>query len=118
MITGFKCDGDTNYKYVVNTEMRKFAENYFKETVKLKKETLESWFLDARVKNDEDIVKVALIYRLTQLFLKNNPTVIPPEFFFVKLVDNLETFSNFPWGKLVCDYFYSTLLWCIYISFK
>ena len=41
MIIGLKCDRDTNYKYVVTTEMSQFAKDYFKQTVRLKRETLE-----------------------------------------------------------------------------
>ena len=42
MIAGLKCEGDTNYKYVVTSERRQFAKSYFKQTARFKRETLES----------------------------------------------------------------------------
>ena len=100
IITGLKCEGEANYKYTVTTERSAFAKAYFKQPTKFKRETLESWFLDARVNNDEDAVKLVLVYLVASLLLNNNPTVSLLEFF-VNLVDNLETFNNFPWGKVV-----------------
>ena len=45
--------------------------------------------------NDEDAMKLALVYLVASLLLNNNLFVSLPEFF-VNLVDNLENFNNFP----------------------
>ena len=42
LITGLKCDGAANYKYDVTMERSAFAKAYFKDSVKLKRETLET----------------------------------------------------------------------------
>ena len=42
IITGLKCEGDADYKYVVIGEISQFAKSYFKQTSRFKRETLES----------------------------------------------------------------------------
>ena len=102
LITEWKREGEANHKYVVMTKRNAFAKAYFKDPIKLKRETLETWFLDARVQNDEDVVKLALVYVVACLLLHNYLTVSLPKFF-VNLVDNLNKFNNYLWGKLVWE---------------
>ena len=102
MIIGLKCEGDASKKYAVTTERSEFVKAYFKQSARFKRETLESWFPDARMNNDEDAVKLALVYLVTSLPLNNNPIGSLPEFF-INLVDNLESFNNFPSGQLVWE---------------
>ena len=49
-----------------------------------------------------DVVKLALVYLVASLLLKKNSTISLPEFF-VHLVDNLENFNEFSWGKVVWE---------------
>ena len=102
MSTGLKYDGDVNYKYIVTSERSQYAKSYFKQTTRFNRDTLKSQFPDARLNNNEDAVKLALVYLLASLLLNNNPTVVLPEFF-INLVDNVEIFNNFPWGKVVWE---------------
>ena len=55
-----------------------------------------------RLNNDKEAVKLKLVYTVTSLLLNNNLTVVLVEFF-VNLVDNLENFNNFPWGKVLWE---------------
>ena len=100
MITRLKCEGNANYRYAVTTERSEFAKAYFKQPAKFKRKTLESWFPEARMNYNEDAMKLTLMYLVASFILNNNSTVSLPEFF-VNLVDNLENFNNFSWGKVV-----------------
>ena len=93
MITGLTCEGYVNYKYAMTSERSEFVKSYFKQLARFKRETSESWFLDARLNNDEDVVNLALVYHINSLLLNNNPTVVLLEFF-VNLVDNVENFTE------------------------
>ena len=93
MITGLKCEGVANYKYSVTSERSEFVKSYFKQPTRFKRETLESWFPDARLNNDENVVKLTLVYFIASLLLNNNQIVLLPEFF-VNLVDNLKNLTT------------------------
>ena len=47
-------------------------------------------------------MKLVLVYMVTCLLLHNYPTTSLPKFF-VNLVDNLDRFNNYSWGKLVWE---------------
>ena len=100
IITWLKCEGDANYKYAVTSKRSQFVKSYFKQTARFKRETLESWFLDARLNNNEDAVNLALVYLITSLLLNNYPTIVLPKFF-VNLVDNMENSTIFL-GERLC----------------
>ena len=102
MITRLKCDREANYKYAITTKRSAFPKAYFKDSIKLKRKTLETWFPATRVHKNEDIVKLALVYVVACLLLHNYLTVSLLEFF-VNLVDNLDRFNNYPWRKLVWE---------------
>ena len=98
MITGLKREGDAKYKYAVTSGRREFAKSYFEQPARFKRKTLERWFRYMRLNDDEDALKLALVYLVTSVLLNNNPTVVLPEFF-VNLVDNIGKFQQLPLGK-------------------
>ena len=102
MITGLNYVGDTDYRHQVKSERSEFARKYFDTSAKLRRENLKRLYPYLFNSNNEEAVKFSLIYLLAMVFLANNPSVCLPKYF-VNLVDNLNDFNNFHWGKLIWD---------------
>ncbi|GMN44845.1 hypothetical protein TIFTF001_014039 [Ficus carica] len=63
------------------------------------RENLELQMSNAKFDNDEDAIKLSLLYIIFCIPLSNaNSVKIDPKFF--ALADNLDEFNEFPWGVL------------------
>ena len=75
-----------------------FRSSMLNGEVRFNNKTLEAMFKAASTDNDEDMVKLALLYFLeTVLFGKDQKVHIGAHH--VELLEDLETFNKYPWGR-------------------
>ena len=96
LITGMKCVGSTHLPPVVESRL---ITRYFSTLRGVSRENLELQMSNANFDNDDDAVKLSLLYIIFCIPLSNaNSVKIDPKFF--ALADNLDDFNDFPWGVL------------------
>ncbi|GMN66088.1 hypothetical protein TIFTF001_035155 [Ficus carica] len=96
LITGMKCVGST---YFAPTVENRLMSRYVSTLRALSREHLEVQLSNAKFDNDDNVVKLGLLYMIFCIFLANaNYVKIDPKYF--ALADNLEEFNVFPWGVL------------------
>ncbi|GMN58271.1 hypothetical protein TIFTF001_027353 [Ficus carica] len=95
-ITGMKCVGSTHLPLVES----RLITRYFLTLRGVSREHLELQLSNAaNLDNDDDAVKLSLLYLTFSIPLSNaNSVKIDPKFF--ALVDNIAEFNDFPWGVL------------------
>ncbi|GMN69564.1 hypothetical protein TIFTF001_038611 [Ficus carica] len=96
LITGMKCVGSTHLP-VVESQL---IARYFSTLRGVSREHLELQLSNAaNLDNDDDAVKLSLLYLTFSIPLSNaNSVKIDPKFF--ALADNIADFNDFPWGVL------------------
>lgn len=95
LITGLKCVGTTHLPVVES----RLISRYFSTVRGVSRENLELQLSNAKFDNDDDAVKLSLLYIVFSIPLANASTVkIDPKYF--ALADNLDSFNEFPWGVL------------------
>ncbi|GMN22902.1 hypothetical protein TIFTF001_047505 [Ficus carica] len=96
LITGMKCVGSTHLPPVVESRL---ITRYFLTLRGVSRENLELQMSNANFDNDNDAVKLSLLYMIFCIPLSNaNSVKIDLKFF--ALADNLDNFNDFPWGVL------------------
>nr|GMN70494.1 hypothetical protein TIFTF001_039536 [Ficus carica]GMN70496.1 hypothetical protein TIFTF001_039538 [Ficus carica] len=96
LITSMKCVGSTHLPPVVKNRL---ITRYFLTLRGVSRENLELQMSNANFDNDDDAVKLNLLYMIFSIPLSNaNSIKIDPKFF--ALADNLDDFNDFPWGVL------------------
>ncbi|GMN22109.1 hypothetical protein TIFTF001_050180 [Ficus carica] len=96
LITGMKCVGSTHLPPVAEPRL---IRRYFPTVRGVSRENLELQMSNVNFDNDEDAVKLSLLYTIFCIPLSNaNSVKIDPKFFV--LVDNLDEFNDFPWDVL------------------
>ncbi|GMN52678.1 hypothetical protein TIFTF001_021832 [Ficus carica] len=95
LITGLNCVGSTHLPVVESRLMSK----YFPDVRGVTREYLELQMSNSKFDNDDDAVKLSLLYIVFSIPLSNASSVkIDPKYF--ALADNLDAFNEFPWGVL------------------
>ncbi|GMN49443.1 hypothetical protein TIFTF001_018598 [Ficus carica] len=96
LITGMKCVGSTHLSVVES----RLITRYFSMLRGVSREHLELQLSNAaNLDNDDDVVKLSLLYLTLFIPLSNaNSVKIDPKFF--ALADNIADFNDFPWGVL------------------
>ena len=95
LITGMKCVGSTHLPVVEG----RLITRYFSTLRGVSREHLELQLSNANFDNDDDAVKLSLLYLIFSIPLSNaNSVKIDPKFF--ALADNIADFNDFPWGML------------------
>ncbi|GMN60031.1 hypothetical protein TIFTF001_029125 [Ficus carica] len=96
LITGMKCVGSTHLPLVES----RLITRYFSTVRGVSREHLELHLSNAaNLDNDDDAVKLSLLYLTFSIPLSNaNSVKIDPKFF--ALADNIAEFNDFPWGVL------------------
>ncbi|GMN21731.1 hypothetical protein TIFTF001_040097 [Ficus carica] len=95
LITGLNCVGSTHLPVVESRLMSK----YFPDVRGVTREYLELQMSNSKFDNDDDAVKLSLLYIVFSIPLSNASSVkIDPKYF--ALADNLDAFNKFPWGVL------------------
>ncbi|GMN25125.1 hypothetical protein TIFTF001_047702, partial [Ficus carica] len=95
LITGLNCVGSTHLPIVESRLMSK----YFSDVRGVTREYLELQMSNSKFDNDDDAVKLSLLYIVFSITLSNASSVkIDPKYF--ALADNLDAFNEFPWGVL------------------
>ncbi|GMN69119.1 hypothetical protein TIFTF001_038170 [Ficus carica] len=96
LITGMKCVGSTHLPLVES----RLITRYFSTVRGVSREHLELQLSNAaNLDNDDDAVKLSLLYLTFSIPLSNaNLVKIDPKFF--ALADNIAEFNDFPWGVL------------------
>ncbi|GMN22493.1 hypothetical protein TIFTF001_047442 [Ficus carica] len=96
LITGMKCVGSTHLPLVES----RLITRYFSTVRGVSREHLELHLSNAaNLDNDDDAVKLSLLYLTFFIPLSNaNSVKIDPKFF--ALADNIAEFNDFPWGVL------------------
>ncbi|GMN68855.1 hypothetical protein TIFTF001_037906 [Ficus carica] len=96
LITGMKCVGSTHLPVVES----RLITRYFSTLRGVSREHLELQLSNAaNLDNDDDAVKLSLLYLTFSIPLSNaNSVKIDPKFF--ALADNIADFNDFPWGVL------------------
>ncbi|KAK0599400.1 hypothetical protein LWI29_004931 [Acer saccharum] len=99
LITGLECGPDPPVVSKENgDDSGSFRSSMLNGEVRLNNKTLEAMFKAASSDNDEDMVKLALLYFLeTVLFGKDQKVHIGAQH--VELLEDLETFNKYPWGR-------------------
>ncbi|GMN39837.1 hypothetical protein TIFTF001_009058 [Ficus carica] len=96
LITSMKCVGSTHLALVVNNRL---MTRYFSPLKGVSREHLELQLSNANFDNDDDAVKLSLLYMIFCIPLANaNSVKIDPKYF--ALADNLAEFNAFPWDVL------------------
>ncbi|GMN31349.1 hypothetical protein TIFTF001_050734 [Ficus carica] len=96
LITGMKCVGSTHLPPMVESRL---ITRYFLTLRGVSRENLELQMSNANFDNDDDAVKLSLLYMIFCIHLSNaNSVKIDSKFF--ALADNLDDFNDFPWGVL------------------
>ncbi|POO03678.1 hypothetical protein TorRG33x02_008830 [Trema orientale] len=98
LITDLWCDGDTNEKLWKTKGRKHIGPTYFADNNTLTGQGIKIVFDLMPTQNDEDRVKVALLYLLASGLLNNSPRVHLSRFY-VDLIDDLESFNKYPWGN-------------------
>ncbi|GMN29673.1 hypothetical protein TIFTF001_050617 [Ficus carica] len=95
LITGLNCVGSTHLPVVESRLMSR----YFSDVRGVTREYLELQMSNSKFDNDDDAVKLSLLYIAFSIPLSNASSVkIDPKYF--ALADNLDAFNEFPWGVL------------------
>ncbi|GMN32534.1 hypothetical protein TIFTF001_048183 [Ficus carica] len=95
LITGLNCVGSTHLPVVESRLMSR----YFPNVRGVTRENLELQMSNFKFDNDDDAVKLSLLYIVFCIPLSNASSVkIDPKYF--ALADNLDAFNEFPWGVL------------------
>ncbi|GMN63444.1 hypothetical protein TIFTF001_032518 [Ficus carica] len=95
LITGLNCVGSTHLPVVESRLMSR----YFSNVRGVTRENLELQISNSKFDNDNDAVKLSLLYIVFCIPLSNASSVkIDPKYF--ALADNLDAFNEFPWGVL------------------
>ena len=95
LITSLNCVGSTLLP-VVESQL---ITRYFSTLRGVSRENLEVQMSNAKFDNDDDAVKLSLLYIMFSIPLSNASAVkIGPQFF--ALADDLDAFNSFPWGVL------------------
>ena len=96
LITGMKCVGSTHLQVVDS----RLVTRYFSTLRGVSREHLELQLSNAaNLDNDDDAVKLSILYLTFSIPLSNaNSVKIDPRFF--ALADNIGDFNDFPWGVL------------------
>ncbi|GMN20331.1 hypothetical protein TIFTF001_050022, partial [Ficus carica] len=95
LITGMNCVGSTH----LPVGESQLITRYFSTLRGVSRENLELQLSNANFDNDDDAVKLSLLYLIFCIPLSNaNSVKIDPKFF--SLADNIADFNNFPWGVL------------------
>ncbi|GMN70236.1 hypothetical protein TIFTF001_039280 [Ficus carica] len=95
LITGLNCVGSTLLPVVES----RLITRYFSTLRGVSRENLEVQMSNAKFDNDDDAVKLSLLYIMFSIPLSNASAVkIGPQFF--ALADDLDAFNSFPWGVL------------------
>ncbi|GMN49494.1 hypothetical protein TIFTF001_018656 [Ficus carica] len=95
LITGLNCVGSTHLPVVESRLMSR----YFSNVRGVTRENLELQMSNSKFDNDDDAVKLSLLYIVFCIPLSNASSVkIDPKYF--ALADNLDAFNEFPWGVL------------------
>ncbi|GMN20710.1 hypothetical protein TIFTF001_043151 [Ficus carica] len=95
LITGLNYVGSTHLPVVESRLMSK----YFSDVRGVTREYLELQMSNSKFDNDDDAVKLSLLYIVFSIPLSNASSVkIDPKYF--ALADNLDAFNEFPWGVL------------------
>ncbi|GMN68939.1 hypothetical protein TIFTF001_037990 [Ficus carica] len=95
LITGMNCVGSTH----LPVGESRLITRYFSTLRGVSRENLELQLSNANFDNDDDAVKLSLLYLIFCIPLSNaNSVKIDPKFF--SLDDNIADFNNFPWGVL------------------
>ena len=99
LVTGLECGNDPP---VVRKEegdsSGRFRSSMLNGEVRLNNKTLEALFRAASSDNDEDMVKLALLYFVeTVLFGKDQKVHIAAQH--VDLLEDLDAFNKYPWGR-------------------
>ncbi|GMN47644.1 hypothetical protein TIFTF001_016816 [Ficus carica] len=96
LIIGMKCVRSTHLAPVVDNRLMAI---YFLTLRDVSREHLELQLSNANFDNDDDAVKLILLYMIFCILLSNaNSIKIDPKFF--ALAYNLDDFNDFPWGVL------------------
>ena len=88
-----RCDGDTNEKLWKTKESKHIDLTYFADNNILKRQSIKIVFDFVSAQNDEDRVKVALLYLLASDLLTNSPGVHISRFY-VDIVDDFASFNK------------------------
>ncbi|GMN70403.1 hypothetical protein TIFTF001_039451 [Ficus carica] len=95
LITGLNCVGSTHLPVVESRLMSR----YFSDVKGVTREYLELQMSNSNFDNDDDAVKLSLLYIVFSIPLSNASSVkIDPKYF--TLANNLDAFNEFPWGVL------------------
>ncbi|GMN33319.1 hypothetical protein TIFTF001_048254, partial [Ficus carica] len=95
LITGLNCVGSTHLPVVESRLMSR----YFPNVRGVTRENLELQMSNFKFDNDDDTVKLSLLYIVFCIPLSNASSVkIDPKYF--ALADNLDAFNEFPWSVL------------------
>ncbi|GMN64015.1 hypothetical protein TIFTF001_033092 [Ficus carica] len=95
LITGLNCVGSTHLPVVESRLMSR----YFLDVRGVTREYLELQMSNSKFDNDDDAVKLSLLYIVFSIPLSNTSSVkIDPKYF--ALADNLDAFNEFSWGVL------------------
>ncbi|GMN23191.1 hypothetical protein TIFTF001_040415 [Ficus carica] len=95
LITGLNCVGSTHLPVVESRLMSR----YFSNVRGVTREYLELQMSNSKFDDDDDAVKLSLLYIVFSIHLSNASSVkIDPKYF--TLADNLDAFNEFPWGVL------------------
>ncbi|GMN22182.1 hypothetical protein TIFTF001_040198 [Ficus carica] len=95
LITGLNCVGSTHLPVVESRLMSR----YFSDVRGVTREYLELQMSNSKFDNDDDAVKLSLLYIVFSIPLSNASSVkIDPKYF--ALADNLDAFNEFSWGVL------------------
>ncbi|GMN19504.1 hypothetical protein TIFTF001_045195 [Ficus carica] len=96
LITRMKCVGSTHLPPMAKPIL---IRRYFPTVRGVSRENLELQMSNAKFDNDEDVIKLSLLYIIFCIPLSNaNSVKIDPKFF--ALADNLDEFNEFLWGVL------------------
>ena len=96
LITGMRCVGSTHLPQMAEPRL---IRRYFPTVRGVSRENLELQMSNAKFDNDDDAIKLSLLYVIFCIPLSNaNSVKIDPKFF--ALADNLDEFNEFPWGVL------------------
>ncbi|GMN68129.1 hypothetical protein TIFTF001_037203 [Ficus carica] len=95
LITGLKCVGSTHLPVVES----RLISRYFTTLRGVSRENLELQMSNAKFDNDDDAVKLSLLYIMFSIPLSNASAVKIDQKFFA-LADDLDAFNDFPWGIL------------------
>ena len=102
LVTGLNCGPFMSIDEYKNLSSKRLLDEHFNSVEDVSKSLVQSVFLNCTSSNDEDVVKLALLYLLEILLLgKESKNKVDKSH--LAMVDNLELFNAYPWGKIVFD---------------